>query len=109
MIMDQCLFCLADSTLNGVELLGKIEAWTLIFYHFYDMAKVPFGPLEPPDYRRMRLVDVAMVVSHKINAILPPRIQQADLAEVSAHVRPPSTVELLAEVVGFCPRFSLSH
>jgi hypothetical protein len=65
-IMDQRLFCLSDSPLNGVELLRQVKAWALIFYHFYNMAEVPFGPLEPPDYRCVRLVDVAMLVSHKL-------------------------------------------
>jgi len=65
-IMDEGLLCLTNRFLNGVELLREVKAWALVLYHFYDMAQMPLGPLEPPDYRWVCLVEVVMVISHDI-------------------------------------------
>lgn len=59
-IVDQCALCLADGLLDGVELLGQIEAGAALGKHFDDAAEVTFGALQPFDDIRVSFMGVIM-------------------------------------------------
>ena len=62
-IVDQCAFCLTDSFLHRMELLGQIEAGATLGKHLDDAAEVTFGPLQPLDDIGVSFVN--MIMGHR--------------------------------------------
>jgi hypothetical protein len=56
MIMDQGFLGALYRALDGLQLLGNQQAWSVTFDHFDDGLKVTVGTLEAFDDRRMILV-----------------------------------------------------
>ena len=57
-ILNQCLLGLGDSLLDGMELLGDVEARPPALDHLDDAAKMTIGALQPLDDLRVGLVSL---------------------------------------------------
>lgn len=71
-ILDENFFCLRDCLLDGMQLLGKIKARTMLFHHLENASQMPFCALEALGDRVM--VMVRIWGSHANHYIPPGRI-----------------------------------
>jgi len=62
MIVDQGLLGLGDGLLDGMQLLGDIEAGAASFNHLDNRAQMPVRALQPLDDIGMRVVHVGVAV-----------------------------------------------
>jgi hypothetical protein len=65
MVVDQGFFGIIDRVLDGLQLLGKVDAGRTIFDHLDDHPEVSFGPLEASHDVGMIGVRLA-IVGHRV-------------------------------------------
>lgn len=57
-VVDQCLFGLANGLFHGVKLLSNVETRSSFLDHRNDAAKMPFGTFQPFHDIRMGLMSM---------------------------------------------------
>lgn len=60
-VLDQGALCIGDRLLDGMELLGDIEARFAVLDHGDHASKMSLGPLEPLDDFRVGFVSIFMI------------------------------------------------
>jgi len=66
-VMDELPLCFRNGLLDGVKLLGKVQACAAFAEHRYDPPNMPLGALEPLDDIRMAFMKVSFFHGHNLS------------------------------------------